>query len=515
MARWVSCGLAMTTASTVGIGHQRPPVARSRGQSHRRRGSVRPRRARWRRSSPAGAAGRCRTRRRRPTWRRHGPCPYSRRRRSRCRSPRIAPPPSISVCNRLQKSVSCRAERPQPDSAVPQPRRSSHDADCRVCANRFLVLGRAGMDLYADPPGTRIEEARAVRRAIGGSAANIAVALARQGCRAALLTRVSDDAVGRFCLAELDALRRRTGAMSALRAAARAPRWPWSETRAEDCQTVIYRNGAADFALTRGRCRAASISRAVARAGRHRHGAGGGTVARAPRCRRLRAARAAGRVGRARHGLPPLFLGLGGRGGGRSALEAARAVDIVVGNDEEFGAAGRRAARGLDHARALARGRCRARRLQDGASGARHLHRRVRASATGIFRTAALKPTGAGDAFMGGLLAGLRAGRAAGRRRAARLGHRGHHRGRASAAPPPCPTRAELDAFLPPIPTRRPERTPMHIAPHDNQQPAHRRCGPPAGAAELFQHREAAAGRGASTSPCPATRPASSPRPAP
>ncbi|MEY3308905.1 MAG: hypothetical protein RLZZ413_2943, partial [Pseudomonadota bacterium] len=25
--------------------------------------------------------------------------------------------------------------------------------------NRFIVLGRAGMDLYADPPGTQIETA--------------------------------------------------------------------------------------------------------------------------------------------------------------------------------------------------------------------------------------------------------------------------------------------------------------------------------------------------------------------
>lgn len=49
--------------------------------------------------------------------------------------------------------------------------------------NRFLVLGRAGMDLYADPPGTRIEEARSFAAHLGGSAANIAAALVRQGQR--------------------------------------------------------------------------------------------------------------------------------------------------------------------------------------------------------------------------------------------------------------------------------------------------------------------------------------------
>ncbi|MBC7738271.1 MAG: permease, partial [Candidatus Saccharibacteria bacterium] len=62
----------------------------------------------------------------------------------------------------------------------------------RMRLNRFVVLGRVGMDLYADPPGTRIEEAQRYTSAIGGSAGNIAVALARQGAKAALLTRVSD-----------------------------------------------------------------------------------------------------------------------------------------------------------------------------------------------------------------------------------------------------------------------------------------------------------------------------------
>ena len=69
--------------------------------------------------------------------------------------------------------------------------------------NRFVVLGRAGMDLYADPPGTLIETATRFTAALGGSSANIAVALARQGAAAALVTCVSDDAVGRFCRSEL------------------------------------------------------------------------------------------------------------------------------------------------------------------------------------------------------------------------------------------------------------------------------------------------------------------------
>ena len=70
--------------------------------------------------------------------------------------------------------------------------------------NQFLVLGRAGLDLYADPPGTRTEEALAFSSAIGGSAANIAVAITKLGGQASLISCVSDDAVGRYILNQLN-----------------------------------------------------------------------------------------------------------------------------------------------------------------------------------------------------------------------------------------------------------------------------------------------------------------------
>ncbi|MBL9053577.1 MAG: permease, partial [Tabrizicola sp.] len=119
----------------------------------------------------------------------------------------------------------------------------------RLALNRHLVLGRAGMDLYADPPGTHIEEATRFVSHLGGSAANIAVALARQGASAALLTRLSDDAVGRFCLAQLDhyGIDRRHVSLTA---GETRTSLAVVETRLENCQSVIYRNQAADFALT-------------------------------------------------------------------------------------------------------------------------------------------------------------------------------------------------------------------------------------------------------------------------
>ena len=69
--------------------------------------------------------------------------------------------------------------------------------------NHFLVLGRAGLDLYAAPPGTRTEDALAFSSALGGSAANIAVAISKLGAMASLISCVSDDAVGRYILNQL------------------------------------------------------------------------------------------------------------------------------------------------------------------------------------------------------------------------------------------------------------------------------------------------------------------------
>ena len=113
---------------------------------------------------------------------------------------------------------------------------------------RFLVIGRAGMDFYADPPGTKLEDASQFTTALGGSSANIAAGLCKLGCGAALVTRVSDDAIGTYCLGQLDHygiekkfVQREGGeARNSLAVV---------DTRLEDNQSVIYRNGAADFEM--------------------------------------------------------------------------------------------------------------------------------------------------------------------------------------------------------------------------------------------------------------------------
>ena len=119
----------------------------------------------------------------------------------------------------------------------------------RITKGAFLVLGRAGLDLYADPPGTRIEEARVFFPALGGSAANIASAITRLGSHASLVTTLSNDAVGRYVVAQLKHYGVATDHVRFIKGEERTS-LAVVETRAENCQSVLYRNNAADFALT-------------------------------------------------------------------------------------------------------------------------------------------------------------------------------------------------------------------------------------------------------------------------
>lgn len=124
----------------------------------------------------------------------------------------------------------------------------SRTAMMRMRGGRFLVLGRAGLDLFADPPGARIEEAERFLPALGGSAAHIAAGIARLGGKVSLIGAVSDDAVGGYVRRQLHA-----GGVGIehLRAVGGESRGSLSliETR-EEPQPVYYRNGAAHLLLT-------------------------------------------------------------------------------------------------------------------------------------------------------------------------------------------------------------------------------------------------------------------------
>jgi 5-dehydro-2-deoxygluconokinase len=306
---------------------------------------------------------------------------------------------------------------------------------------RFVVLGRVGMDLYADPIGTRVQDATGFRAAIGGSAGNIAVALARQGVASALLTRVSADAVGDYCRAELLRYGVDCALVTAQSGEARTS-LAVTETTARDTQVVLYRNGAADFSLDSADVAAIDFRDTAALI------VTGTALARDPSrsaaWAALRAAQAAGAL---------VVLDIDHRAySWASADEArhvcadfARACDIVIGNDEEFGLLAGSPAQGATFARALTSGALFA-IYKQGPKGSLTFTADY-TFATGIYPVTAIKPMGAGDGFMGGLMAGLAQGQTL---------HNAVRRGAATAAmivagfgcAPASPTVPELARFM-------------------------------------------------------------------
>ena len=312
----------------------------------------------------------------------------------------------------------------------------------RLNGNKFVIIGRAGMDFYPDPPGTKTEEAVNFFACLGGSSANIGVAICKLGGAADLVTCVSDDAIGRFALNQLDHYgigRRHVRSVGGEARNSLAV----VETRIEDHQSVIYRNGAADFQMnetdvtavdygaydaliTTGTVFAAEPSRSAAFKG-------------------FELAKAAG--------LPLIFdidyrpYSWPSAGVAADVYSRAGAMcDVIIGNDVEFGFMAGDYDKGLDKARSLVAEGAQIAVYKMGEKGAITITPEGEVQ-TGIFRTEALKPTGAGDSFMGGFVSGLAdglpvrdavlQGSAAAAMVVARVG-----------CAPAMPTRDELDGFL-------------------------------------------------------------------
>ncbi len=68
----------------------------------------------------------------------------------------------------------------------------------------IISLGRLAVDLYAQQIGARLEDVASFAKYLGGSSANIAFGCARLGLKAAMLSRVGDDPMGRFLLETLE-----------------------------------------------------------------------------------------------------------------------------------------------------------------------------------------------------------------------------------------------------------------------------------------------------------------------
>ncbi len=309
----------------------------------------------------------------------------------------------------------------------------------RLAGRDVLVVGRAGMDIYPVPDGTRIEDAESLVIDVGGSSGNIAVTIAKQRCRVILMAPVSDDGVGRFvtrALTDYGVDTRHCHVTTGLERTSLA----LAESTTDAPDVVIYRNDAADLTITPAHADAVDMDAVGVII------ITGTALSREPSrsacARLLERARAAG---------CPVILDIDYRpqawqspDEARHVLaDMARRVDMPVANDEEFDivadGAGREFAAELAAGGALV--------LYKMGEGGCDILTGDSATHIGIYRVTALKPFGSGDAFLGSIVAALGAGadiESAVKRGAAGAALAVSRRGCARAMP----DAAEIDALM-------------------------------------------------------------------
>ncbi len=329
-------------------------------------------------------------------------------------------------------------------------------------------MGRAAVDLYGQQVGGRLEDMQSFAKYLGGSSGNLAAGLARLGVRSAMLTRVGDEAMGRFVREELarqgvDVSQVRTDpsrltGLVVLGIGA-----------ADDIPHIFFRERCADMGLVADDVDEDAIAGARLLAVTGTHLSTPGTrdaVAEAIRCASLHATRVVLDID-----YRPVLWGLGSAGDGASreganprATRELQAVlpacDLVVGTEEEIVIAGGSTdpLEALRTIRSLTAAPIVQKRGADGcvifAGGP------VTSLDDGLlvpgFPVEVYNTLGAGDAFLSGLLSGwldglpwadcARRGNACGALVVARHG-----------CTPAMPSRVELDAFLAlPAPPARP-----------------------------------------------------------
>ncbi|MDC1397567.1 5-dehydro-2-deoxygluconokinase [Octadecabacter sp.] len=274
-----------------------------------------------------------------------------------------------------------------------------------IKGGKFIVVGRVGMDL-SPVARTQIETATDMFVAMGGSSANIAAGLVKLGLAADLITCVSDDAVGRYCLNQLDHYGVGRTHVRTIQGEERTSLAVY-ETRVEGHQSVIYRNNAADFQMTVADVEALDFSQFTALIT-----AGTVFAAEPSRTAAFRAFELADDAG------IPIIFDVDYRPYSWPSPQVAADVlsragdlsDVIVGNDEEFGFMAGGIDKGLAKARDLATTTAEIVVYKMGHKGA-VTFADGQEIPTGIYPVDAVKPTGAGDSFMAGFMASLAQGR--------------------------------------------------------------------------------------------------------
>jgi 5-dehydro-2-deoxygluconokinase len=262
-----------------------------------------------------------------------------------------------------------------------------------------LCLGRAGVDLYAAQKNTPLEAVTQFNKSVGGSPANIATAVARLGGKSGVISVVANDGLGRSVVQFLqrngvDTKGIKTSQSRALTSLA------LTEIQPTDCQVVIYRQNAADLQLSQADMDPAHIasSKILLITGT----ALSAEPSRAACFYAMACARAAG---------TQVVLDLDYRPYGwqsedeaaTTLVEASAQCNLLIGNLEEFAVLQRAMPTGTG-AQSLLTASLHTVIVKNGAQGCEVFTYGGQVYRQGIFRVAAQKPMGSGDAFAGALL---------------------------------------------------------------------------------------------------------------
>ncbi|MCJ1899865.1 MULTISPECIES: 5-dehydro-2-deoxygluconokinase [Paracoccus] len=212
----------------------------------------------------------------------------------------------------------------------------------------LITLGRSSVDLYGQQVGGRLEDMGSFAKYIGGSPTNIACGTARLGLRAAVITRVGDEHMGRFIREQLS--REGVDTRGVATDPERLTALVLLGIRDEDSFPLIfYRENCADMALSEDDIDEGFIAeaRSVLATGTHlSHPRTEAAVLKALELARRHGARTALDID-----YRPNLWGVAGHGAGESRFVASAAVtaklqstlhlfDLIVGTEEEFHIAG-------------------------------------------------------------------------------------------------------------------------------------------------------------------------------
>ena len=271
----------------------------------------------------------------------------------------------------------------------------------KIQQNNFLLIGRAGVDIYPDPPGTKTENAINYVTHLGGSSANMGVQLTKYGGSCSLLTRVSNDSLGKYVLNQLDYYGVKKSLIKLEDNESRTS-FAVVETTVKDHQSIIYRHKAADLFLNKKDIDSANIKN---------YGCilvtGTSLAAEPSRTSVLYALEIA------KNNNIPVIMDIDYRPyTWESEMKAKEIYNTaigncsgVIGNDDEFAVLSGNYSKGLEYAKKLS-SKSDLVIYKMGEKGS-ITYANNKEIIKGIFSVKPLKPTGAGDAFMGSFVGAL------------------------------------------------------------------------------------------------------------